>query len=331
MLRCSRIFELAITKTEKHTMDKKLILPREGQGLHDAILKYSRGLLLEGYDVEQTTNMLIKATQESCRTTQDLVGEIQNAVVGAREFLDDNPSFRYSKVNRKPNRWNDPLSFLNNRDGMCRSDRRDIRSAQIDFALRKKALANDREIVLSDQEFSFKDLFAGINFKICASKDKYSAPVKKLNDWNIDETFPRMQYIVPNYFWESSAEGGDKSDFNIGRRLFLVVEFDRDSLQDQIALLDFLHNDDFRLIMIVYSGHRSLHGWFTCYGRSEYRVVGFCIKAKMLGADKSTYSPSQYCRMPNGWNPKYKKHQKVIHFDKLALHWQNDLIRSDLL
>jgi hypothetical protein len=312
-------------------MKTKLILPHEGQGLHDEILRQSRHLLIEGYDVNQVTEILVNAAEQSCRTTQDLIAEIENAVLGANEFLTENPGFRAKeKTNDGWKPWIDPLSFLSQRDGMCRGDKRDIRSTKLDQNLRREALAS-KKVELINGGFSFFSLFAGINFKICAGLDKYSGPVKRLNDWNIRDEFPKMQFIVPNYFWNTSEEGGDKSDYNAGRRLFLVVEFDDESLANQLAVLSFLHCLDFRLFMIVYSGHRSLHGWFTCYGRSEYKVVSFCIRAKKLGADKMCYSPSQYVRMPNGFNSKYKKKQDVIFFDQSRLDWQTSIVRSDLL
>jgi hypothetical protein len=140
-----------------------------------------------------------------------------------------------------------------------------------------------------------------------------------------------MQYIVPNYFRECGKGKGRRNDLNIGERLYVVVEFDKGRPNDQLRLLAYLSRNGFQLIMIVYSGGKSLHGWFTCYGVSEYRIRTFCRLAKKLGADQTTRSPSQWVRMPNGWNYKNRRKQKVLYYDAEGLGNQYILVREELL
>lgn len=56
------------------------------------------------------------------------------------------------------------------------------------------------------------------------------------------------------------------------------------------------------LVMVVYSGNVSLHGWWLTAGVSEEegsRLKKFMRYAAWLGADTQTYTRSQFVRMPN--------------------------------
>ncbi len=45
---------------------------------------------------------------------------------------------------------------------------------------------------------------------------------------------------------------------------------------------------------------KSIHGWFYCLGRPEERLRAFMNYAVSLGADRATWSRSQFVRMPDG-------------------------------
>jgi hypothetical protein len=305
-------------------MSKQLVAPREGTGLHQWILWTSRDLLVEGYPPGEVENMIRKAV--GIRTTQDVETEIQNAVEGAREFLEDNPE--WSGFKQRSTRWVDPLSWVGLDDPMIRRDRRSLK-VNLDPVLRKK-ISTYRTITLcTETDFTFGSLFGGIEFWVCGSRDERDIPViQRLSKWT-KEKLDRMQFVVPNYF-RSPCYG--RCDFGIGERLFMVVEFDDCPIEEQLSYLDYLgHIKLFPLAMIVFSGHRSAHGWYCCYGQSEHRVKTFCIRAKQLGADKTTYSPSQYVRMPLGWNYKHKTKQEIWYLDQEALEWQNELVRREAI
>lgn len=311
-----------------------LTAPKQGNRLHDWLLYHTRDLLLKEHSMDEAYAILVEATQNSERTTQDIEREILDALDGARDFLEENPDFTHSKKRVKKG-WVDPLSWVGLGDPMVRRDKRKAK-LHVNYKKRELAIAQGGRVwrkVLGygEEDFNYPDLFAGIDFDICAGKDVRENIIIPLSKWR--GKLEKMSYVVPNYFRKCSEEGAQRCDFDIGERLYLVVEFDDSSMEDQLARLNYLNKLSlpFKLAMIVFSGGTSFHGWYTCYGNSEYRVVTFCRKATEIGADKTTYSPSQYIRMPNGWNYTHKRKQDVIYFDIELVNEQNKIVRRECL
>lgn len=70
------------------------------------------------------------------------------------------------------------------------------------------------------------------------------------------------------------------------------------------------------LVLVVFSGNKSLHAWFYCDGESEdveSALHNFMRYAAMLGADTATYTRSQFVRMPGAVRLETKK-QQTIHY-----------------
>jgi hypothetical protein len=133
-----------------------------------------------------------------------------------------------------------------------------------------------------------------------------------------------LQFIVPN---PMTAPRGLTQQHklsahalsNTGARRFLIVEFDFDwsNSAEEARLLERLATEgrDVRdlcaalllhlaekapLTLAVYSGGKSLHGWFYCAGVSEEKVWRFFSYAVSLGADRASWTRSQFARMPDG-------------------------------
>jgi hypothetical protein len=99
---------------------------------------------------------------------------------------------------------------------------------------------------------------------------------------------------------------------NTGPRRFLVIEFDFDTqweacpflrgcdLSDLCACLLLHLAESAPLALVLYSGGKSLHGWFYCNGRPENSLRLFMSRAVSLGADPATWTRSQFVRMPDG-------------------------------
>lgn len=115
----------------------------------------------------------------------------------------------------------------------------------------------------------------------------------------------KLQHIVPSPL--SAPEGRRKSDgklsprteSNVGTRRFLVCDFDRGTTDDHAAILLHLAARA-PLALVVFSGNKSLHGWFYCHGQPEERVRRFMSLAVTLGADPALWTRSQLARMPDG-------------------------------
>jgi hypothetical protein len=54
------------------------------------------------------------------------------------------------------------------------------------------------------------------------------------------------------------------------------------------------------LVVAVYSGNRSVHGWFAAFDREPRAVWAFMRHAFSLGADHITWTHSQFVRLPDG-------------------------------
>jgi hypothetical protein len=95
------------------------------------------------------------------------------------------------------------------------------------------------------------------------------------------------------------GKSSSHSEANTGPRRYLVVEFDRGTLDQQAALL--WHLAAFApLALVVFSGGKSAHGWFFCEGQPEDKLQRFFDYAVSLGADSRTWLRSQFVRMPDG-------------------------------
>jgi hypothetical protein len=69
------------------------------------------------------------------------------------------------------------------------------------------------------------------------------------------------------------------------------------------------------LVLIVYSGGKSLHGWFRVFRQSEAHLrSSFMEKAVSLGADKATWTRSQFVRLPDGKRGNGRR-QQSFYFD----------------
>jgi hypothetical protein len=133
-----------------------------------------------------------------------------------------------------------------------------------------------------------------------------------------------LQFIVPNrmsaprgltqqHKWSAHARS------NTGPREFLIVEFDFDAsnsteearllerlatggrdVRDLCAALLLHLAEKAPLTLAVHSGGKSLHGWFYCGDVPEEKVWRFFSYAISLRADRASWTPSQFARMPDG-------------------------------
>lgn len=129
----------------------------------------------------------------------------------------------------------------------------------------------------------------------------------------------RGQFVVPN---PMSAEAGEtmegkvsaRTNANTGPRHYQVVEFDFGQFDTHAAIL--IHLRQYApLVMAVYSGGKSLHGWFDVRGWPEAAHIEFFAHAVELGADPKMWTPSQFSRMPLGLNRATGRLQQIYYFN----------------
>jgi hypothetical protein len=96
-----------------------------------------------------------------------------------------------------------------------------------------------------------------------------------------------------------SGEVSNRCLSNTGARRFSIVEFDTGTIDEHAALL--LHlAERAPLAIAVFSGSKSLYGWFYCAGVAAGKVARFFRYAVSLGADPAMWTPCQLVRMPDG-------------------------------
>jgi hypothetical protein len=156
---------------------------------------------------------------------------------------------------------------------------------------------------------------------LCCGWTRYRFETRARRNWY---KLHHLQFIVPNPM--TAPRGltrGRKSSAhalsNTGARRFLIVEFDfrASNSAEQARLLGRLATEgrDVRdlsaalllhlaekapLALVVYSGGKSLHGWFYCAGVDEETLRRFFRYAVSLAADRAHWNPSQFARMPDG-------------------------------
>ena len=120
----------------------------------------------------------------------------------------------------------------------------------------------------------------------------------------LKEQLRLYELVVPNAM--SALTGKRKSDGaesahtldNTGPRQNIVVEFDDGATLDAQAARHIWLSELRDLRMVVFSGSKSLHGWYRATDEQADRQ--FMETAVRLGGDPKTWLRSQFVRMPNG-------------------------------
>lgn len=137
---------------------------------------------------------------------------------------------------------------------------------------------------------------------LCCGKSNSVFDTRPREDWRGE--LSALALIVPSPM--SALEGVTKegkpsrhSLSNTGTRRFLICEFDTGTPDEHAALL--IHLAGYApLVCAVHSGGKSLHGWFYVHGQPDVKVEKFFHYAVSLGADRATWTRSQFVRMPDG-------------------------------
>jgi hypothetical protein len=115
------------------------------------------------------------------------------------------------------------------------------------------------------------------------------------------------QFICPNPLHTDQI--GRVRD-NIKATQYAVVEFDDSSLPWQLAAHTLLGMYS-PLVLLVYSGNKSYHGWYLTPLSHEFKHL-----ALLLGADKTVINrPEQWVRIPGGKNGTTRKSQEAWLFN----------------
>ncbi len=153
-------------------------------------------------------------------------------------------------------------------------------------------------------------------------QEVYSVTTMPLSD--VLPVADKFAFLTPN---PMTAEYGEKADGTLSKRCkanacateqlkYLVVEFDlHEPPEWQAAQLSSLHSPACPLCLAVWSGGKSIHGWFNAAGLSPYEKKLFFLFAAYLGADRSLWDHSKVVRMPGGVR-RTGERQAILYFEE---------------
>ena len=139
-----------------------------------------------------------------------------------------------------------------------------------------------------------------------------------------EEKLDRMTFIVPSPMTSKfgltlNGERSQRTLTNTGPRCYLVTEFDSLTLDEQASVIHHLRQYA-ALVLVLWSGGKSLHAWWSCCGTSESQQEDFFRYAVRLGADPHTWTRCQLVRLPQGWRADKGVRQSVYYFDPACVH-----------
>ena len=137
---------------------------------------------------------------------------------------------------------------------------------------------------------------------LCCGKTSSVFDTKPRDDWRGEMSALALIVPSPMSAVTGTTKDGKESKHtlaNTGAQRFLICEFDTGTPDEHAALL--IHLAGYApLVCAVHSGNRSLHGWFYVHGQPDAKVEKFFRYAVSLGADRATWTRSQFVRMPDG-------------------------------
>jgi hypothetical protein len=162
---------------------------------------------------------------------------------------------------------------------------------------------------------------------LCVGKSMSKFATRRREVWR--GHLARQQLILPNpmlsvYGLTQEGKKSQHAKASVGRRCYLVTEFDiapyaRDGktvtpwkpvieawAQLQISVADACAAAILELIelmplvLVVFSGGKSLHAWWRVFEKTEAQSREFMRRAARNGADPKTFDINQFVRMPGG-------------------------------
>jgi hypothetical protein len=155
------------------------------------------------------------------------------------------------------------------------------------------------DIASRQTECLIDQLFPG-NPRLSCGKSMHEISTRSRENWR--GHLAQQQFIVPNI---------------VGRRRFMVFDFDDDEFIHQASMLKSL-SELAPLVCVVHSGFTSLEGWLLVRGMPKKKVRDLFAYATSLEASPSNWIRSQPVRMPGGLRDGGLR-QRIYHLKLQAL------------
>ncbi|MBA2434821.1 MAG: hypothetical protein H0V54_07015 [Chthoniobacterales bacterium] len=256
--------------------------PARGEGLNNWFYRVAR--VLHPYRSDEEINLLLQAATAGERVKP---GEIVRAVEHSRATAWRPGQVAVETVAKWPSVNQEQRAAIL-RDG----------GGLVDLWEWSPVRLNDNE---AHSEEIIDRLFPG-NPLLCVGKSNSEFATRARKQWR--GRLNGLPLIVPSPMLAraGATQEGKQSEHalqNTGPRKFLVIEFDHGTADEHAAVLLHLAERG-PLALALHSGGKSLHGWFHCAGQSEEKLRRFMCFAVSLGADRATWTRSQFVRMPDG-------------------------------
>ncbi len=283
--------------------------PCEGSGLHQWLFRAACALK-PWRDDESIAHLLTAATHG---TRRNLQREIREAVRDAKSNWKPGEKTPLMRCGALPPSWperNDEQIEAILTDGYGEGDLWEASPRRFEVESE------------SDTGEMLAQLFPG-NPLLCIGWRKDAFATREREAWK--QFKPPLQFIVPSPMSEREGTTKDgkpspKTNANTGPRRFLVIEFDfkpetcaADARLAAVGARHGLyHTRDLcacllhhlatlaPLALVVWSGGKSLQGWFPVIGLPEQMPRDLFHRACLIGADRATWTPSQFIRVPYG-------------------------------
>lgn len=160
---------------------------------------------------------------------------------------------------------------------------------------------------------------------VCGGRFCEVPELRRLEEWTDSDG---VQFLCPNPMRGPSGLTKDgrlsvRCQSNIAVRQWIVAEFDDPTLnKGQQAKIASVLARGLPLRLVVDSGGKSLHCWFSCEGVEEQAVAKFFWLACALGADPTRWDECGWLRMPGGLRRKpdgSTVRQRVVFINKGGL------------
>jgi len=260
--------------------------PRTGEGVHNWLFRVSRQLHAH-LPANEIVNLLESRAVHCGRYVprSEIISAVQNSIGCAwQPNRSARPKVTYSKwptVNQEQR-----AAII--RDGAGLADLWELSPIRIEDNEQHTEEIVDR-------------LFPG-NPLLCGGRSQSEFDTRPREQWRGE--LAGLQFIVPSPMSAlmGLTKDGRKSKHtleNTGKRRFIVIEFDKGTVDEQAALL--IHLAQFGpMVCALHSGSKSMHSWFLIEGLPDDKVLRFFRYAVSLGADPATWTRSQFVRMPDG-------------------------------
>jgi hypothetical protein len=270
---------------------------RPGEGLHVDIFRAAIMLLEAGYDEETTFGFLRKAAD---RVTDRHVPdrEVRGAISSAKDKM---AGGTLNTVKWPP--YNATL-----REEIIKSR-----------PITPQDLADSAAALPQDSAYYLDHIYLETDFICLAPAATTFFTVTKAQALANVRAGQVFEYVNPTPMTDTHGltKEGKASAHSVGNtapKKFQVVEFDHGEVHEHAAIHWYLARFA-PLFMIVYSGGKSLHGWYDVSRMGPSEQVDFFSHAVQIGADPKMHSPCQFSRLPCGVNAKTGRAQSVLLFE----------------